>query len=266
MEEKPRLEDRMRSLAAVWPKNSHEHPSLNTLAAYGEGTLSAEETESLQDHLALCPGCTETLLEFTAFLQNAEEGSASISDKEVRAEWHRFTAKVRDRNRDPSIPPQVAKPRIGRNRFAYILAAALFISAIGLSVWVALLTEKLNKQTRPRFSNMLLDLTPGNIEMVRRGELVEQRIHFSQGSQDVLLLLNRADPWPEGECRVTLSDDSGKTVWRREFHNTPSDSMFSLLIPKHYLHAGQYQIRVEELQDTTINMLAEYVMSIEYER
>lgn len=138
----------LRELADEESGNIGPHCGLKRLIAYRQGTLPAAERETVQEHLSLCPRCTQVLLELRDF-EAATAGAGTGPESQRREAWDALvrrlpaaTPEVRPSAR-PSAPPSAstarpeAPPRRRSPRLAAGLAAALLIALAGLTLWAA---------------------------------------------------------------------------------------------------------------------------------
>ncbi|MFL6193491.1 MAG: zf-HC2 domain-containing protein, partial [Thermoanaerobaculia bacterium] len=56
-----------------------DHPSIETLSAYGTGRLSEEESERVQDHLVACRECSGLVLSLKEILRAPQAESAPVA-------------------------------------------------------------------------------------------------------------------------------------------------------------------------------------------
>jgi hypothetical protein len=125
------LEDALKALAAEDRAEGIDHPSLETLLAYQEGSLPADPAEALREHLVLCEECSARLLDLDEFLAaEPPEGDEPVPDSQVAAAWERL------RPRLPSALPRPLRRRVPLSRLAWPLAAGLLLVVFaGRMVW-----------------------------------------------------------------------------------------------------------------------------------
>lgn len=102
------------------------HPPLETLEAFAEGALPPEEEKRVRDHLPLCRDCTDFVLALGEGLPASGE-SGEVPAEQVESAWSDLQEEIR---RAQPAPPPFANPR-----WPLLLAAALALLAVGLSVW-----------------------------------------------------------------------------------------------------------------------------------
>lgn len=104
------------------------HYGLKRLLAYREGRLPAAEREKVEEHLSLCSRCTGLLLElrdFEAAVANGETGPEPLRQEAWDGLSRRLPAKA------------AGKPRRFPRFVPAVLAAALVLAVLGLTLWAA---------------------------------------------------------------------------------------------------------------------------------
>jgi hypothetical protein len=82
-------------------KSPEWHPTIEELAAYHKGEVSAEFKEGLRDHLVICPGCSDLLLacgnssdlqaEFDLFLNPGQDDPIALeSESQIKEAWRQL--------------------------------------------------------------------------------------------------------------------------------------------------------------------------------
>jgi Putative zinc-finger len=71
------------------------HPETGLLRAYHSGSLSAEEGDRIQEHLATCPECAERFLGLVHFLE-WDLDPDRLSVDELAGFWEKFQEKRRE--------------------------------------------------------------------------------------------------------------------------------------------------------------------------
>jgi hypothetical protein len=217
--------------------NPDRHPTPDELLDYHVGETSLEQRESIQEHLARCPMCVRTVLDLAAFPNLPVPGSEErLSSDEISAEWERFRERV-----GHFRPPGVWRT-LGSIPLPWKLAAALFITCLGLSLQTVRLQRKMGDLSRPRGGVELVDLSPvdGKVERAEGGTEGFRPLPWADR---LVLLLNLADvrSFPEYEAEITAAD--GHEVWRGGIRQTP-DGTFALEVPRRFLPSSSYHIRL----------------------
>jgi hypothetical protein len=139
-EKRADLKAALRELAAEEAGDLGAHVGLKRLIAYRQGTLPAAEREDLQEHLSLCPQCTERLLELRDFEAASARGDAAGAESLQQEAWESLARHLP--RKESTIRPMTSAARREAPRrrvpvFIYAAAAALLLAVIGLSTWAA---------------------------------------------------------------------------------------------------------------------------------
>lgn len=70
------------------------HPSPDDLGRYLAGEMDEVERDSVQEHLASCPQCTQELLDLASFARATEEGPPEEMSFETAAAWRAFSRQL----------------------------------------------------------------------------------------------------------------------------------------------------------------------------
>lgn len=273
MDEKPPLEPSLRALADKDRRKLDDHPTPEELVAYRAGELTREDEERIQDHLALCPDCTQMLLDLEHFEQArpSEEG-ARLSDADVEAAWRRLRPRLEEREALPAkmapVPP-VTPPRQSRRseretprrqpRAAWSLAAALFLCTVGLAFWGMGLQRQL---TEPEINLPLVELQPVE-EGTRGGSAPADEGPIPAGHRSFVAILHPLDPgnYPDYEIEIVPAGGGGEAVWKKRGLERKDEGMIAQ-IPLGPLSAGTYRIRLFGLDGNRRAPLGEFEFEI----
>ncbi|HKH48856.1 MAG TPA: zf-HC2 domain-containing protein [Thermoanaerobaculia bacterium] len=116
------------------------HVGLKRLIAYRQGALPAAEREELQEHLSLCPRCTERLLELRNFEAASARGDAAGPESLHQEAWESLAQHLPREGSTIRPIPSAARREGTRRRvpaFVSTAAAALLLAVLGFSVWAA---------------------------------------------------------------------------------------------------------------------------------
>ena len=116
------------------------HVGLKRLMAYRQGALPADEREELQEHLSLCPRCTERLLELRNFVAASLQGDAAGPESLRQEAWESLAQHLPQKESMIRPITSAAGGKTPRRRvpaFAYAAAAALLLAVLGFSIWAA---------------------------------------------------------------------------------------------------------------------------------
>ncbi len=232
------------------------HPTPDELLHYHAGEVSPEQRESIQDHLALCPECVRAVLDLDTFPNLPVSGPEErLSTEEISAQWERFrkrAGQVRSSSRWRTFEPAA---------LYWKLAAALLIVCLGLGVQMARLQRQVWNLSRPRGGVELVDLSPLEGRVERTEEETEGIQPFSWADR-LVLILNLADvrSFPEYEAEITATD--GHEVWRGGGLRQTPEGNFALEVPRRFLPAGSYSIRLFGVSTQGRTLVAEYSLRL----
>lgn len=228
----------VRALAAEERALAGGHPDTEEVAAYAAGSLPAAQAEELRAHLAVCPECSDLVLEYAEF--QPQPASSAASKAEVAAAY-------RDLRRDLGFPAEVpADPSYqaaaARPVAPWLLAAAaLVVCVLGLWVWrqhLALETAR----TAPRINVAAVDLVPEGSDRVRGTEPSDGSLDLAAGATLFLALPGMS---ADAELRVSIVDAAGRELWALPGARLdPVLSNVSLHLQPGSLPPGPYEIRV----------------------
>lgn len=68
------------------------HPATDVLLAYHEGSLSSEQADQVQEHLATCAECADLFLGLVTFFE-WDLDPARLSVEDLTRSWQRFLGK-----------------------------------------------------------------------------------------------------------------------------------------------------------------------------
>lgn len=239
-------------------RGRQEHPDPDLLLSYHEGALPAADRERVQEHLAHCPSCARVVLDFQTFPEvKLMDPELALDERETGAAWQRLRQ---------ALPPAARPAPRRRLRFAtpqmgWALAAGLLVATVGLSFWVVQLRSEL---ARPRLNLYLADLVPPAAS-IERTEGSEQRLAVPPEADHLLLLLNLADPRTYPEYEAEILGAGGGRVWRRRGLARSPDGHFTLELPRGFLPAGSYRLRLYGLAGGRREPVVDYDFGIVYE-
>lgn len=250
------------------------HPALETLEAFAGGTLPPEEERRIREHLPLCRDCTDFVLTLGDLRHPADPGT--VPAEEVESAWSDLQEEIR--RATPPLPPS-APPR-----WPLLLAAALALVAVGLSLWVLQLRRenfRLAEQNRSgstatrSVSEQLAEerrrVTDQSrqIAELRRGleETLRPRINTpildlaprsrrggSDPGEPVLeipasadlftLVLEAGDSRSYSAYSVEILDARGKVLWRLEGLTRSEYGNFTVTLARRSLPEGQVGLRL----------------------
>ncbi len=238
----------VRELAGALEGGLAHHPAPGELLDFLAGDLPEAEQERIEEHLALCRACARTALELASGSEEElASGEARLTKEEVAAEWERFRA---------ALPP--ARPawrRAAPGGGGWALAASLLLAVIGLAVWNVRLSRELRA---PRAEVAVVDLVP--LEAVERREETET-VAIPGWADRVVLLLNFAEPTASTLFQIEILAEDGRPVWSSRGIRRSEEGTFSVEMPRSFLPAGVYRIRLSGIGETP-EPVADYAVRI----
>ena len=254
-DDKPPLEPTLRALAQKARRDLDDHPTPEELVAYRSGELTPQDEERIQDHLALCRDCSQLLLDLKDFEEDKPEDEAGLSDAQVEAAWRRLRPRLEERKVLTSRR-WFASPRV-----AYGLAAALFVCVVGLSFWVSTLRERLRDLSSPEVNFAMVELEPIG-ETSRGAGTAAETGKIPAGGLSFGLVLHPLDPGEYSDYEIDiLPGKGGDVLWSQHGVQRADDGM-RVRIPRDFLPAGAYRIRLYGLEGDRRDPLGEFAFEI----
>jgi hypothetical protein len=237
------------------------HPSPETLTAYYSGELALPAEEELQEHLAVCPHCTQLLLDLPAFLEPPASHIESL-DTAADASWQEIRKRLpgppeNAGKRSGAVPAWKAGPRRGLQ----LLAAAVLLAAIAVPLWI--IGRRLSSPPSPP---ALAELFPSE---GKRGlpepPLPPFIVHAEAAS--TALLVHLASEQPGLRFRVELRAipapgvPAGRPIVLPVAKALDSRTLL-LLLARRQLPPGQYQLRVLDTEQPSAEALGDYTLRV----
>lgn len=242
------------TLVEATREESATHPDLDRWIAYRDGELPAEEQESLQRHLAGCRECVAIVLDLEAFSRPEESDRAGISEFEVAAAWRAVRS---------AISADVKREH--RWHVPTALAASLMVAALGLSTWLAVehrtateLRRTVAELSRPQINVPIEDLWP---DTTTRGGL-QRAVEVLTADRSLTLVLNLQESQEFPDYRVEIIDSEGTEIWSSTGLEMSPFGNFTLGIPRGFLPAGEYGVRLYGLEGERNVPLQDYAVQI----
>jgi hypothetical protein len=238
---------------AAGDRQAGPHLEPDELAAYHAGELAANDAERALGHLVACPECTGLLLDLNALMEPKPDAAPAVSDHGKAAVWR-------------NLREEIGHPEIGRRRssppfWLSAIAAALLVSTVGLSVWVANLRRTVDELSRPQINAPVLDLYEGT---VRGGESIAPGLAVPPGARFFTLILNPAGRRRFERYRVEIVPaQGGAAAWSGQDLAPNAYGSFSLIVPRRALGAGDYRVRLLGLTGTGVEPIEEYALRVE---
>lgn len=223
------------------------HPAPEELSAYLANELSAEENDRIQEHVASCSLCAESLLDLQRFLEfTPDQSREGIADLETAAEWRKLRRRIEQE--------EERRRFFASARGGYTVAAALLAVSVGLLVWNLNLVRE-RRQPRP-------------LATIRTLEAKENFRGRTQpfGEEAVLLpaqiTLNLPVEEPEPLYRVELYAPARRHP-QQFLQLPPQGSELRFSLPEQALSPGRYVLRVQGVrQGRPSGMVWTYEMTI----
>jgi hypothetical protein len=228
----------------------NDHPDTEELASYHAGALAPAEEKRIQDHLLLCQECSATLLDIARFADPEDDG-AGLPEGLADAVWEGVASQIR-----PTVlpfPQRAAAQHWPRGLTA--LAAALLVTTIGLSVWVASLRRTVDELSRPQVNAPVIDLYSGT---VRSDGAAAVRV-IPRDARVFTLILNPVSARREKEYRVEVVRADGGRAWSAAGLTPNAYGSLSVTLTRRALGAGDFRIRLYGEE----SLIAEYALRVE---
>ncbi len=233
------------------------HPPPDELIAYSEDQLAEDARQRLAGHLALCSRCTETVLDLCSFPEIPLRSGAAPRPGAAWQDWPSLRATLEGEG-------GVVSPRPAFSGFRQVLkmAACLLVGVLAMAPWVYRLDRQLSQPSSAVFVQNLSDS-----RSVTRGAGSPIVTRVPAGMDRILWLLPYlgGNSFAAYQAEIAASEDGRSIVWSGAL-SEPADGVFVLQVPRDYLSAGNYVIRVFGIREGTRSSqpLASYQTRVEY--
>ena len=269
----------MDALGAGFIENA-DHPSIDELLAYRAGKIDDERNRTkLQEHLAWCPECSRTLLADLAAWPEIELDDPNLArtDEEEAEDWQAIRRRLGHEN-DVSAPtssnkavpfqPQtdlpIPKPPSARSQRPYgavhLLAAALLLAVVGLSVQVAKFSRE---PMKPRANVFVIDLEPAGDATTRTQTSESQATRVPAGMDTIVFLLVQKDLRPFDDHAIELRGVRGEILWQSAGLVSSPEGGFSVALPRSIVPVGGFEMRLYGVNGSERELLAVYRTRVE---
>lgn len=285
----------LEALGEEWEDRLRRHLDEDELIAYVRGELEAEDAERMRSHLVRCDACTAALKDVADFFEPIREGEEPIPRRVLRREWKTLWRRVRAGEKVVIGAPFSLSP-------AFALAASLLV-AVGLilstfHLWqqrqrlaMQLQTEQTRRQELER-ENQLLQEQARALQSQYESQLAQLRQPqpnipvYDVFSQQMLRRSGAPSPVNQvtvppttenfsvilvGESRakyreyeIKIVDAGGQVRWRATGLRPGPQGNFTLLLARAFLSAGDYRIIVLGQRGRQSQLVAEYLLSLQY--
>ncbi|MBI4469452.1 MAG: zf-HC2 domain-containing protein [Acidobacteria bacterium] len=208
-----RLKASLRTLAEQAIKESSGHPSPEELVDYHAGRLQPESEDRLQEHLSICPDCTQLLLDLPTFTSPGGEDEHSLSKADLSEAWARVHDRFSsgERNGTPGAKAQRLVPfGLSSAAVPYALAASLAILSITLGIWTASLwsdKRQLARQLGETSTAREQQVLAGEASLQEAKRQLEEASHrFRQSETEIASLRQRVDELSQPQGNVVVAE------------------------------------------------------------
>lgn len=254
---------------AMTKRLGNAHPDPDELVAYHEGGLTPDDERRVQDHLLGCRECAALLADYDGLTDPDFGAEEDIPESAVEAIWGKVREEIR---KDPPVPRQAGpsnvvpfrQPEVRRTesrRWLQPLAAALLISTLALSVWVANLRNKVEDLSSPQANAPVLDLYPASSIRGEGGPAVQA---VPPDARLFTVILNPPGRTDFEAFEVEILDAEGDVVRTQQGLEPNRFGSFSLTVPRDLLGAGDFRVRLVGIgPEGARQTVEEYALRIE---
>ena len=256
----------IKELAEAARHRAGPKPTPEELIAYADGVLSAEQQEQLQTRLALDPQATQAVLDLRdpSRLRTEEAGRDEAAADAHVPTWEQMNSRLlREAHRLPLATPAAGTPRRGVHPLYRLALAACVPIVAGLGLWVAMLSG-VSEDIGPRVNVYSTDLLPWD-DSRPRDSGAGQAVKVAAESSHFMLVMNIGDSGVFPIYRVDVLDRDGVRIWGREGFKPSPIGTFNLELPRNFLPAGLYVLRLAGVDGDRTTPLANYPIRLIYE-
>lgn len=244
------LDDAMAALAADTLEDG-EHPSPDELLAYQAGELDDALGARLREHLAWCSECARTVVDLAAWPDvELRDPELERTATEEADDWQAIRKRLGLAKEEAPVPapvpfvrPPSADPAPARRAWGpvHLLAAALLLAVVGLSVQMARLSRR---PPTPQANVFVVDLEPAGDDAVVRTSDAARETKVPAGMGTVVFLLVRDDVRPFDDHAVELRGADGEIFWQTGGLVRAPEGGFSVAVPVAALPSDDVEIRL----------------------
>jgi len=225
-----------------------EPPTYDEVRAYMEGRLPEEEAEKIRERLVEHPELVRALTaEFPS--EPAQPGDADyVSDEEYPEHWARLERRM---NGEPARKVVSFWPYLS---VAAAIAAIVFGSLLA-QARIQLAEERMPKAAVP--SNILL---PDG----QRGPTEKPAIVDLDGDSILLVLaiVGSSEPVDAYRLEMVRTAEPQKVLWSTRMRATPDADTFTISVPRSFLEAGKYEVRLSSIRGSHQESVATYTFQV----
>jgi len=273
------LDDAMAVLSAVLEDS--EHPSPDELLAYQADQLAADARTQLQEHLAWCSECAQTIVDLASWPDvELRDPSLERTAAEETGDWQAIQRRIARGHVSGGAPapatvrlmvPRQAAPKPPVSSFSFgpihLLAAVLLLAVIGLSFLVAKLSRwaPLTKAAivdAPRANVFVVDLEPASTASGTRtaeaGRPDTPETAVPGGVGTVVFLLVQNDLRRFEDHAVELRGADGKVFWQTGGLVSLPEGGFSIGVPLAAVPSNEIEILLYGVNGKGRELLSTY--------
>ncbi|HTG34113.1 MAG TPA: zf-HC2 domain-containing protein [Thermoanaerobaculia bacterium] len=261
------------------------HPTIRQLSAYQAGRLSPVEDDAVQEHLATCRECTDSLLNLSEFQELAEAKDLQTvarprelpSPNQTQASWESLRARLPASRQDTPSTSGQTLPRAGRFRRLSVsqgtivaLAASLIACLIGFPLWIA-------GHGGPSTDQPLVVYPQGGGEVTRGGENSGQTLTLRLAEAPALVALPlparasfpsyRVEVWTCGgkPCLSVIADPLPAAIQPRDqppIAGGRPPRLLAIILGRGQLPSGDYRLRLIGVRGSHDEVIAEHAVRV----
>ena len=232
----PNLEKAISQLGKIAEEKLTDHPKPMVLADYQDGLLDEKNSEWIEQHIAVCRTCSDTLLELAQPLSLPDD-SPTLPGAQA------------------DIPARLRSPFVG---IGGLLAAVLCVGFVHL----LLENRSLHHQIiTPRTTYQIQDLNP--IDSLVRGEPDVKVIKTPLQQEELTLFLNTERSQAQGRYRIELEKDRS-SVWKGWIE--PYEGQFVFGLPSAFQKPGTWRLVIFSAGGDHSEVLLEYHFQLQNTR
>ena len=272
------IEEAVGNVSAALRNGVSRHPRARQLGAYYREELAPAEMEILRDHLALCPECSELVLDLAGFDELATSAEAGEWEDRKSAVWQSLRATLTEpAESDRPLEPVTLDLTASRHR--WMLLAALLALAVGAAVWqtlnlgqnreqLASTAERLARaeqalgelELEPQLLVPSLDLFPPGYRRIGAAEAI---LEIPQRARIFVLQLHIADAGTHADHQLRILRVGGEEVWVGNGLAVTPGGTFRVALPRALMPSGHYRLELYGVGKSSSRQLGHYDLAIE---
>lgn len=218
-----------------------EHPAPETLLAYRNDELSADQDDAVREHLVECADCTGLVLELTT-ARETEDTHEELSEIDVQRAWRRVRPQL-----EQKTSPHRAKLQVP---WGMLLAASLLLTLVPLIFLYS---------GNDRNSDDLVRLSA--LSASRSPRAPEGCTELAAGARTWQLLLPVRDDLASTELRLEILNEERQLVTTQALA-APSADGFYFELHRANMEAGHYLLNLVDEQPHEPLLIERYCVEI----